>query len=549
MDGNQGTSTTTEAPDRASFEETLLRPEGRVLSTLEADGSRRWLNPRLAKGRYWQARRVVAYLLIAVFTLVPFLKLNGKPLILLDVLQRRFTLFGYTFLPTDTLFLALFMVGVILSIFAFTAILGRVWCGWACPQTVYMEFVYRPIQRLFGGRVGQGGKPRHKIEGWRAIAMYAIYLLVSFYLANTFLAYFVGVENLKKWVLGSPLNHPVAFAVVGIVTLLMMFDFAFFREQLCIIACPYGRLQSVLLDRQSLIVSYDTGRGEPRGKLMRSAPSHRRDNASSLRRENAPPLRRDNLPAHSGGQAVTHRRINAPAHAGGNVDTGEPQPAALQSSPRATGDCIDCGMCVQVCPTGIDIRDGLQVECIACTQCIDACDAVMDKIGTPRGLIRYTSQAAVAGEKTRIIRPRVILYGIVFTALLTLLIVLVVTKSPVDLTILRNPGRPFNVVEGSMVENALHLKITNRTDEPRTYRVDVSSHPQAKLIGSRESLPLAPGEMISEPVRVLAPFDLFSAGGLDVTLRLTSDDGVTVERTYRLLGPLTLPTPRDGSAR
>jgi polyferredoxin len=530
MDGTRSSSSTSETSGRSAFEETLLKPEGRVLSTLEADGSRRWIQPRLSKGRYWQARRIVAYGLIAVFTLIPFLKLNGKPLILLDIVNRRFTLFGYTFLPTDTLFLALFMVGLILSVFAFTAILGRVWCGWACPQTVYMEFVYRPIERLLGGRAGVGGKPKRKIAGWRAVVLYTLYLLISFYLANTFLAYFVGVENLKRWVLGSPLNHPVAFTVVAAVTLLMMFDFAFFREQLCIIACPYGRLQSVLLDRQSLIVSYDASRGEPRGKVRRDAVLSRR--AATTRLSLSKSVRQQT----ESGDEGTEARSDA-------------LPPLVNDSRQGPGDCVDCGMCVQVCPTGIDIRDGLQVECVACTQCIDACDAVMDKIGTPRGLIRYSSQAAMAGERSRIVRPRVVLYAITFTALLTLLTVLIVTKSPVDLTVLRNIGRPFNIVEQSLVENALHLKITNRTDHPQIYRLAVSSHPQVKLVGSRDSLPLAPGEMISEPVRVLAPFDLFRDGALDITLRLSADDGTSIERPYRLLGPVALPTTLEGGSR
>ena len=223
-----------------------------------------------------------------------------------------------------------------------TALAGRMWCGWMCPQTVYMEFVFRPIERFFDGPPGAGHRPGPKADdaadGWpstRSIWRSPLYL------AHTFLAYFVGVEELARWVRRSPLEHPISFLVMVVVTGLMMFDFSYFREQTCLVACPYGRLQSVMLDRDSLIVSYDPCRGEPRRKL------------------------RDR---HDGGGA-----------------------------PSGAGDCIDCGLCTDTCPTGIDIRDGLQMECVACTQCIDACDAVMTRIGKPKGLIRLSSQAAIAG--------------------------------------------------------------------------------------------------------------------------------------------------------
>ncbi len=295
----------------------LIKPPGRVLSTLEEDGSRRWLRPRLAKGRFWSARRIVAYLLIAIFTLVPYLHINGKPVLLLNLVHRQFVIFGKTFLPTDTVFLALFMLGVFILIFAFTAIFGRVWCGWACPQTVYIEFLIRPIERLFTGRMGVGGKPVKRVAGWRRGAMYLTFVVICFFLANTFLAYFVPPKVLDQWVRSSPLDHPAGFMIVVAVTGLMLFDFCFFREQTCLIACPYGRFQSVLMDRQSLIIGYDLKRGEPRGKKKRVASYA--------------------LPV-----------------------------ATEETAGQTTGDCIDCRLCVAVCPTGIDIRDGLQFECVAC---------------------------------------------------------------------------------------------------------------------------------------------------------------------------------------
>ena len=202
----------------------ILEPEEHVLSTLEKDGSRRWLKPKLSKGKLLERRRWLAYLLIAIFTLIPFIKIGGKPFVLLDIVARRFTIFGLTFLPTDTVLLAIFMVGLLLTIVLFTALFGRVWCGWACPQTVYMEFLFRPIERFFDGTSGRGGN-RKNVPGWRTTLKYIVYALICFYLANTFLAYFVGVDKLYQWVQQSPIHHPVPFLVMAFVTFAMMVDF------------------------------------------------------------------------------------------------------------------------------------------------------------------------------------------------------------------------------------------------------------------------------------------------------------------------------------
>ena len=468
-----------------------------VLSTLEADGSRRWLYPRLSRGRFWSRRRVVAYGLLALFTLVPFMTIGGKSVLLLDIAHRRFTILGATFLPTDTVFLAAFVLIWLLSIFFVTALLGRVWCGWVCPQTVYMEFVFRPIERLFTGRSGQGGRPREDVAPWRRVAMYAAYLLVCLHLANTFLAYFVPATVLHTWITSSPARHPAGFAIVMAVTALMMFNFAWFREQTCIIACPYGRLQSVLLDRLSLVISYDVARGEPRTKAAKP---------------------RVTLPVLAGKTAAA-----APA-----------------------GDCVDCTMCVQVCPTGIDIRHGLQFECIGCAQCIDACDEVMDKVGRDRGLIRYSSQAAMAGEPTRIIRPRVVIYSVIVTVLCGVLATLLLTRSPADVTVLRNVGRPFVVAGDGTVENTLKLKIANRTDRPHTYSIAAVGDGDVRVSMTPGELTVRPGESASEPLRVLAPASRFRLGHLDVVLRVTSDDGVRIDRPFRLLGPATTAVAANG---
>lgn len=458
----------------------VIQAEGRVLSTLESDGRRRWLFPRLSAGHFWSRRRVVAYSLIAVYTLLPFIKIGGRPAIQLDIWNGRFSLLGLEFRPTDLEILAVFGLMIGLGIFFMTAIVGRVWCGWACPQTVYMEFVFRPIERLFMGTAGKGGKPKKQVAGWRTAAMYATFLLICLHLSNTFLSYFVGVEALNDWIwTQAPWRHPGAFALVMFVTGLMLFDFCYWREQLCIIGCPYGRLQSVLLDRSSLIVGYDKNRGEPRGR-------------------------------------------------------------GRDREEKGLGSCVDCRMCVEVCPTGIDIRDGLQLECVNCTQCIDACDAVMDRVKQPRGLIRYSSQASLEGETTRIVRPRVLIYSVVLVVLAGLFLTLLFGRQSFDVTLLRGMGRPFVVTAGGEVENLVRVKLVNRVEEDRTYQIQAVA-PETLRIDGEAEFTIAAGETITEPIHLLAPADAFSqrGGTVQATLRFTDSTGEAIERSYNLFGPAT----------
>lgn len=456
----------------------VLQPEERVLSTLDADGSRRWLYPKLAKGKFWVRRRLVAYLLIATYTLLPFINIGGRPALQLDLLNGRISFFGLVLLPNELKLLALFGLVVGLSIFFATAVMGRVWCGWACPQTVYLEYLFRPIERLFTGTVGKGGEPRKQVSGWRKPAMYAIFLLICWHLANTFLAYFVGVGNLNKWIWsGAPWQHPGAFALVLFVTGLMMFNFCYWREQLCIIGCPYGRFQSVMLDQASLVVGYDINRGEPRG--------HGRDRTT-----------------------------------------------------KGLGDCVDCGMCVDVCPTGIDIRDGLQMECVNCTQCIDACDAVMDRVHQPKGLIRYSSQAALAGKPTHVGRPRIFIYSGIIAVVATLFVTLLATRSPFHVTLLRGMGRPFVVQADGRIENTVRLKINNRTDEQQTYLVEPIAPAGLRIEGDL-ALDLSPLGTLTEPIHLTLPEEAFSLGTgvVDGRIRIIEQSGAAVERDYRLFGP------------
>jgi len=476
----------------------LLQPEEHVLSTLEADGSRRWLQPKLSKGRFLNRRRWTAYGLIAAFTAIPYININGKPAILLDVMHREFYILGGSFRATDTLTLALFMLMVFLGIFAVTAMLGRVWCGWACPQTVYMEYIFRPIERLFDGRKGVGGKPAKPPAAWRTGAKYLCYFIICLHLSHIFLAYFVGVEQLFAWSLGSPFKHPLAFATILFITAAMMFDFCLFREQLCIVACPYGRLQSVLIDKSSMIISYDPGRGEPRGKLGRKK-------REALADKNKP----------EGDRVVS-----------------------LEIMQGFGGDCIDCHECVTTCPTGIDIRDGIQLECIGCAQCIDACDTIMNRVGRPKGLIRYTSQEALAGEGRHILRPRVFVYPLLIAVIFSLFLFVLISKAPADVTVLRNvSGRVFTSLESGDIQNTFRLKIVNRDTQARDYNVRVVGPAGVMVVLPEGQMAIEPGASRTRPLHVITPFDLFESGELDIEIEVINEAGLSIRRQVKLSGP------------
>ncbi|HTV24110.1 MAG TPA: cytochrome c oxidase accessory protein CcoG, partial [Polyangiaceae bacterium] len=384
----------------------------RVLPTLNQDGSRRWIRPRPFDGRFVRARRKVGWGLIALFVTLPFVRVAGNPALLFDIPARQFHFFGATLRATDGVLLMLLLLAIFVAIFAITAWLGRAWCGWGCPQTVYLEFVFRPLERwIEGGRNAQLHLDREGPNA-RRFVRYAVFALLSVLLGNLFLSYFVGVERLKHWMTESPFTHPTGSLVVLVTSLLVYADFGYFREQMCTVACPYARLQSVLLDPKSIVVGYDAGRGEPRGRGT------------------------------------------------------------------SNGDCVDCGACVATCPTGIDIRDGLQLECIACAQCVDACDSVMTKFNRPRGLVRYDASHALHGVKgsLRPHRSRLFVYSAVLVALVGGLVFFARGASRPEVTLLRGLGAPFELVGGS-VRNQVRLKIQNRSSAGAAYHIDVLGVP------------------------------------------------------------------------
>ncbi len=461
---------------------TVPRAPGRVLPTLNEDGSRRWIRPRPSQGPWLRRRQLVAYVLMVVYLAIPHIQMNGKPLILLDAPQREFTFFGYTFLPTDTLLFMMLLGILVLLVFSFTALFGRVWCGWGCPQTVWMEFLFRPLERWFEGgraasvRMDQPGTIWHP----RRMAKYVVYFAIALVLAHTFLAYFVGVDALREWVTRSPREHPSSFGIMTVTTALVFLDFAYFREQTCTIACPYGRWQSVLLDKSSLIVAYDTLRGEPRKK----------------------------------------------------------------GSDRAgAGDCIDCGACVTTCPTGIDIRDGLQMECIHCTQCIDACDHIMQSVNKPKGLIRYSSQEALAGKRAPLLRARTFIYPAALVLLISLFAWQVTAKEDADITLLRPSGAPYTEEADGSIVNQIRVKIANRTSTDQRYTLAITGLEPTQAIIPVNPFPVASGRSAETSLFVVLPRAAFSNGLRTITINITDSAEYAATLTHQLLGPS--PSSRD----
>lgn len=450
-----------------------IAPE-RVLPTLNADGTRNRIRPRPYAGRLVRARRIVGWCLIVLFVALPFFRIGGKPVILLDVAHRHFVLGGRTFLATDGVLLMLLMLSIFVTVALVTALVGRAWCGWACPQTVYMEFLFRPLERWFEGPREAQLKLDKSGGGWRRALKNVVYLAIAAVLANVFLSYFVGVQTLRHWILEAPSDHPGGFSIVLVTTALVFFDFAYFREQMCTVICPYARLQSVLLDPKSLLIGYDAKRGEPRSKGKAKTPGH--------------------------------------------------------------GDCIDCRACVTTCPTGIDIREGLQLECIACGQCADACDSIMERIKKPAGLIRYSSQQALStGKPTRMLRLRTGIYAVVLAGLLATLMFVGQRRTTAEVTILRGIGAPFSQ-SGQDVANQLRLKVQNRSERRESFDLRILDMPEAKLIAPELPLVVPPGELAVANLFIVAP-SASIRGRRMVQLQIQSVGQPAQVVSYTLLGP------------
>ena len=397
------------------------------VSTIDSEGKRVWVYPQKPKGRFHQYRAMVAIACLILLFGMPFIRLNGEPFMLLNVLERKFIIFGMLFGPQDFALLGLTMITFMVFIILFTVIYGRLFCGWTCPQTIFMEMVFRKIEYLIEGDANKQralNKATMSVEKlFKKATKHIVFFIISFIIANTFLAYLISTDELFK-LISEPLSEHV-----GDLTSLLLFTgvfywvFAFFREQVCTVVCPYGRLQGVLLDKNSIVVAYDYMRGEKRGKL------------------------------HKGEE-------------------------------RTIGDCIDCHQCVAVCPTGIDIRNGTQLECVNCTACIDACDHIMDKVGLPRGLITYASEKGIAERIKLKLNPRIIAYSSVLVLLLGILSFALISRNDTESTILRTPGVMYQENPDGTVSNLYNFKVNNKThqDLPIQFKVH-ELNASIKIIG------------------------------------------------------------------
>jgi polyferredoxin len=489
-----------------------------TIGTVGADGKRKWVFPKKPEGRFYRYRTYLSYALLLVLFGLPWIKVGGEPLLLLNVLERRFILFGLSFTPQDFHLFAILMITGIVFISLFTVVFGRLFCGWVCPQTIFMEMVFRKIEYWIEGDGNAQRKlakaPWTKDKVRKKVMKHGLFLLVAGVIAHTFLAYIIGTDAVLATVSQSPAEAPMGFLAIIVFIGIFYFVFANLREQVCIAICPYGRLQGVLLDNDSINVIYDYERGEPRGKLRKAKSKPKKSGCSSCsnckdgndtcgddmvkRMETA--LEKDKLSSSKPSAAP------AAAPAMSFSDTGEIH--MMTAEPARIGDCIECTLCVQVCPTGIDIRDGIQMECINCTACIDACDAVMDKIDRPRGLIRYDSESGVANQKRKIWTPRVMAYSGVLLALIALNIFLLGGRDGLDVIMLRTPGTLYQENVDGSINNLYTYQIINKTGGELPLHFEVAGVPGAVVRFIGEPPVAIPGEIAEGVVFIDLPAKL-----------------------------------------
>jgi len=397
------------------------------IGTVNEEGKRSWIFPKKPEGRYYEYRKWVSYVLLLFLFLSPFLKVNGHQFLMFNVLERRFNIFGLPFWPQDFHLFVISMITGVIFVALFTVAYGRIFCGWMCPQTIFMEMVFRRIEYWIDG--DRGAQIRLSKQAWNANKIWkrslkwTVFFVISFLIANVFLAYLIGSDRLMQYVTDGPLQHMSTLISLVIFTAVFYFVFAWFREQVCIIACPYGRMQGVLLDNKSIVVAYDYKRGEKeKGRKKFRKNEDRQD--------------------------------------------------------LGYGDCIDCFQCVHVCPTGIDIRNGTQLECVNCTACIDACDHIMEKVNLPKGLIRYASEDNISKKATFKFSARLKGYTAVLVVLTGILTGMLFLRNDLEANILRLPGQLYERKEGNIISNVYTYKLVNKTSATiSNVHFELMSHP------------------------------------------------------------------------
>ena len=396
------------------------------LGTVDEKGNRLWVYPKKPTGYYHKLRIWVTVVLLSLLFAGPLIKINGQPFFLFNIFERKFILFGQVFWPQDFVLLAITLITFFVFVILFTVVFGRIWCGWMCPQTLFLEMVFRKIEYWIEGNAPEQRKlnaaPWTATKILKKGSKQLIFLAISMLIAHTVMAYLVGIDQTIAIVSHSPAEHLSGFIGLMAFTGIFYAVFAWFREQACIAVCPYGRLQGVLLVKDSIVVAYDWLRGEPRGKIRKN-----------------------------------------------------------DTSTAKKGDCIDCKLCVHVCPTGIDIRNGTQLECVNCTACIDACDDVMIKIGKPKGLIRFASYNSIKDGIQKLFTPRVFGYTMVLVALISLLSFTLFTRSDVETTILKVSGTLYQKTDDGFITNLYNIEFVNKTSEMKSLSIKVES-PQVASI-------------------------------------------------------------------
>lgn len=444
-------------------------------------GKRKWMYPLIRKGRFYQWRSYLSYVYLIFFFSGPFIRIGGQPLLLLNFMDRQFVILGQAFWPQDIFLFVLATLIFLVCVVLFTIAFGRIFCGWICPQTIFMEMVFRRIEVWIEGepaarkKLDAGPWTRQKI--WKKSLKHVIFVFISFLIANTFLAYLIGSPALLRIITEPIAQHVTGFISIWVFTVVFYLVYSQVREIVCTLICPYGRLQTVLIDPHTLVVAYDEVRGEPRGKLQKNA---------------------DVLNLH--------------------------------------GDCVDCGLCVSVCPTGIDIRKGTQLECINCTACIDACDQVMDKIGKPRNLIGYFSENMIHAKEKPSFTVRMKAYAAVITILFSVLGYFVFSRSDMDMTVLRGAGMLYQQQPGGMISNIYNAEIINKTNHDRAISI-TADNPDIRIKYIQAPATVAKGGMVKTIFFVMMPEKDIHAAKTDIQLKLIFNNRViqTVKTTF--VGP------------